>query len=129
MKPHELMNALREAAPHVVFEVKWERDPAARRDIDDPTLNEDDFECWQSDVSATTIVGGRFVGGNEYLCGTWERFGDHPSKSNPDISGYLPQMLLGAAEEVASQGVDMCAALSLLRAELLIRYNEQMASK
>lgn len=32
------------------------------------------------------------IAGEDYLGGTWERYGDDPRKSNPEISGYFPRM-------------------------------------
>jgi hypothetical protein len=37
------------------------------------------------------------------LGGTWEKAGDIPEESNPDISGYEPQMTIEALEELAVQ--------------------------
>ena len=38
------------------------------------------------------IAGGHLVTGSAYLAGIWEKYGDGPSESNTDISGYELQM-------------------------------------
>ncbi len=87
-----LLSSLALVAPSIALAITWERDELSKWDIEDSTLDPDDFEAWQSEVTATAIVDGKLACGSDNLGGTWEKFGDHPSKSNPDISGYLPQM-------------------------------------
>lgn len=92
----------------IVIETIWELDDFPDMEIfrkgwalhgEDP----DDWTCWQSEVRATTIRKGKYVIGSAYLGGTWEKAGDHPSKSNPEISGYYPQMLEEALEELSKE--------------------------
>ena len=91
---------LAKIAPSVSFKTTWEPDQDAKWDVEDPSLDANDFQAWQSDVCASVIAGGKLHEGHAYLGGTWEKFGDDPAKSNPDISGYLLQMLDEAAEEL-----------------------------
>jgi len=70
--------------------------------------------------------------GGAYLAGTWEHYGDHPSKSNPDISGYLPQMIEEALVELHEScaknfrlHIELSAALKVIRDELNRQYKEQ----
>lgn len=61
----------------------------------------DDWQAWQSEVRASAIYNGEIVSGSAYLGGTWEKYGDNPAESNPEISGYEPQMTQEALEELA----------------------------
>lgn len=60
----------------------------------------DDWQAWQSEVSASAIIDGEMVTASAYLGGTWEKAGDHPETSNPDISGYEPGMTAEALDEL-----------------------------
>lgn len=105
-------------APSIAIETIWSHDEDAEWDIEDPSLDPDDFQAWQSEVRASAIVSGKLLSGSAYLGGTWERFGDHPSKSNPDISGYFPQMLDEALADLANQCPTMEPLISDARAAL-----------
>lgn len=100
---HDLrLAALAKAAPFIAVETIWSHDDSARWDFEDPSMQEDDYQAWQSEVKVSAIVAGQMVSGSAYLGGTWEKFGDNPRESNPDISGYFPQMLDEALEELAN---------------------------
>jgi hypothetical protein len=79
-------------APSISIVTHWEHDPDLRDirkdcdgfDDEDPN----DWQAWQSEVCATAIVNGEEITGNDYLGGTWEKAGDNPAESNPEISGY-----------------------------------------
>jgi hypothetical protein len=103
MKKQEIMEAVAIAAPSIHLETIWSFDEDARWDIDDPELDPEDFTPWQSEVRATCIHNGQFVTGHAYLGGTWEKYGDSPEKSNPDISGYFPQKAEEALSELQKQ--------------------------
>lgn len=60
----------------------------------------DDWQAWQSEVSASAIINGEEVSASAYLGGTWEKATDHPETSNPDISGYEPDMTAEALGEL-----------------------------
>lgn len=94
-----LLARLAVLAPSIAIETIWKPDPLT----DDSILLEngqdpDDFNAWQSEVRASCIVGGKSLSGSSYLSGTWEKYGDMPAQSNPEISGYLPQMIIEAFE-------------------------------
>ena len=100
----KLQEQLAEIAPSILIETIWEHDPDLhdiRKECDgfddeDP----DDWQAWQSEVKATAIDAGKVVSGSAYLGGTWERSGDHPSESNPEISGYEGDMTREALQEL-----------------------------
>ncbi len=103
-----LLARLAVLAPSVSIETIWEHDtdihPDIRKDCDMPAdTDPDDWQAWQSEVRASCIVAGALVSGSEYMGGTWEKFGDDPAESNPEISGYLPQMIEAALEELGRQ--------------------------
>ena len=100
-----LQKQLAKVAPSLCIQTLWEHDPDhydIRKDCDgfddeDP----DDWQAWQSEVRATCIYDGEEITGSAYLGGTWEKAGDDPAESNPEISGYEPQMAVEALEELA----------------------------
>ncbi len=100
----DLQQRLATVAPEIAIETIWEHDEDGSFDREeDWTKGEDpdDWQCWQSEVRASAIVNGELVYGSAHMGGTWERFGTHPSISNPEISGYEPQMTVEALEELA----------------------------
>jgi hypothetical protein len=106
-KAAELLARLAALAPSISIQTIWEHDT----DLHDirkycdmpPDTCPADWQAWQSEVRAVAIVGGKEVSGSAYLGGTWERATDHPAKSNPEISGYLPQMIQEALQELRPQ--------------------------
>ncbi len=100
-KPAQLLAALAKVAPSISIETIWSHDEDADGSFfADNGQDADDFTAWQSEVKASAIIAGKLVSGSAYLGGTWEKFGDHPAKSNPEISGYLPQMIEEALGEL-----------------------------
>ena len=106
-KPADLLAKLAVVAPSIAIETIWGHDMDCRditKDCDMPAdTDPDDWQAWQSEVRATAIIGGSEISGSDYLGGTWEKYGDNPAKSNPEISGYLPQMILEAINELGKQ--------------------------
>jgi hypothetical protein len=99
-----LQTHLATIAPSICIETIWEHDidlHDIRKDYDG-FENEDpsDWQAWQSEIQASTIVGGETITGSAYLGGTWEKAGDHPSESNPEISGYEAGMIHNALSEL-----------------------------
>jgi hypothetical protein len=99
----QLQKKLALVAPDINIETLWEHDSDCRFEDEDGLEGENpnDWQCWQSEVKASIIVGGQLVTGSAYLGGTWEKYEDHPSKSNPDISGYENQMTEEALGELS----------------------------
>jgi hypothetical protein len=101
-----LQKTLAAIAPSVSIETHWSHDEDLRdirKDccgMDDE--NPEDWQAWQSEVRATAIVNGEEVSGSDYLGGTWEKAGDVPSESNPEISGYENQMTVDALQDLLS---------------------------
>lgn len=100
----ELQKRLALVAPSICIETHWEHDPDLRDirkhcdgfDDEDP----DDWQAWQSEVRATAILESEEITGSGYLGGTFEKAGDNPAESNPEISGYENQMTQEALEEL-----------------------------
>jgi hypothetical protein len=124
-KASELLATLARLASSISIETIWEHDNDCgpiSKDCDGFTSEDDDeWQAWQSEVKASAIVCGKLVSGSAYLGATWERVGDHPSRSNPEISGYLPQMIEEALHDLAlepgSAGVSeqIVAALEIIK--------------
>lgn len=102
-----LQQALGKVSPYISIVTLWEHDTHhtdIRKDccgFDDE--NPEDWQAWQSEVRASCIVDGEEISGSDYLGGTWERAGDLPEESNPDISGYEIGMTCKALENLAGQ--------------------------
>lgn len=107
-KPAELLATLAKVAPSVAIETIWQHDndihPDIRKDCDGfENEDPDDWRAWRSEVRASAVVDGKSISGSSHLGGTWEKAVDHPAKSNPSISGYLPQMIEEALRELLNK--------------------------
>ena len=111
MKKTELQKALAKIAPHIAIRTIWEHDQDSgpiSKECDGFTPDQDDeWQAWQSNVQAVAIVDGGQIEGNAYLGGTFEKFGDVPEESNPEISGYENQKTVEALEELGQQTTDL----------------------
>ena len=122
-------------APSVAFEAARTLDPLYQWDGDGPDPADDGFEPYDVDVTATAVVAGRKVAGTSSLGGSYHR----PGEPLDDAHGYLPQMLLEAAEELlglvedldpsqaAAVRVHLDAALAFIKREMSARYEAQRA--
>jgi hypothetical protein len=81
--------------PDIAINVSWEYDPHFEWDGDYPL--EDGYEPYDVTVTASKIVNGKLIQGNAYLGGCYSKDG---GKDDPEIGGYLPQMIEEAIEEV-----------------------------
>lgn len=99
-----LKAALQKAAPSIAFSILWEHDTDAgpiHKECDGFTADEaDDWQAWRSEARAECILDGITRTGSDYLGGTYERADDHPERSNPFISGYLPDMFDRALDDL-----------------------------
>lgn len=110
MKKSELIARLAQVAPSIAFDTLWEHDDDGAREFKELSRPGECFagqrpgnwQCWQSEVTATIIVNGKLESRSAYLGGTWEKYGTHPEESNPEISGYFLQMAEEAMEELRS---------------------------
>lgn len=104
MRKTELQKTLATIAPSICIRTIWQVDEDCgpiSRECDGFDPSEDyNWTPWQSNVKAVAIVSGEEIEGNAYLGGTWEKAGDVPEESNPEISGYENQMTVEALEEL-----------------------------
>ena len=102
-----LQKHLATLAPSLSIVTIWEPDQDSgpiSSECDGFTPAEDyGWEAWQSEIRATAICGGEEVTGSAYLGGTFEKFGDDPARSNPEISGYENQMAEEALGELLAR--------------------------
>ena len=128
----KLQHELATVAPSIFIRTIWEPDPYCtdiRKECDGmDDENPDDWQAWQSEIRATAIHNGDEIRGSDYLGGTWEKAGDVPEESNPDVSGYEPDMTIRALEELRH----LCAAPHIqgeivAALEYLNRRNERAA--
>lgn len=118
----ELQKTLAKIAPNIFIQTIWDDDPDAWsewRELSKPGNcfegeSREDWQSWQSEIRAACICDGRKITGSAYLGGTWEKAGDNPALSNPEISGYERQMTEEALEELLNEmpiiGIDGNAA-------------------
>lgn len=123
--PAALLAQLATLATSVSIETIWSHDtdihPDIRKDCDGfENEDPDDWQAWQSKVKASAIVGGKVITGHAYLGGTWQKFGDDPAKVNPEISGYLPQMIEEALRELGTQTTDLTVCNQVIAALAVI---------
>lgn len=131
----ELLERLRAVAPSVAITTIWEEedDPDTSifnvgwaLELEDPC----NWVCWESEVRAEAVVAGRLVSGSDYLCGTWERFGDNPAVTNPYISGYFPQKaeeaLRQLRQQVGDHEGDQCRRLCVELTDAIAVVREHM---
>jgi hypothetical protein len=90
---------LKKIAPDISFKTTWTPDPNFRWDGDGPDPAEEGYQAYDVDVFARAIVNGEIVEGRNSLGGSYSTPGEH----DPDIHGYLPQMLEEATAELQSQ--------------------------
>lgn len=108
IKRTHLQETLFQVAPLIRIRTIWEKDTGGEREWKELSKAGNCFEgakrsewaCWQSEVEALAIIDFERVTGSAYLAGTWEKKGDKPDISNPDISGYENQMTVEALEEL-----------------------------
>lgn len=102
-----LQTALSAIAPSICIQTIWEHDPNSgpiSKECDGFDASEDEnWQAWQSEIRAIAVVDGEEIAGSAYLGGTFEKWDNNPAESNPDISGYEPQMTLEALEELRAQ--------------------------
>jgi len=129
----ELQKQLATIAPSIDIHTIWSRDYDDK--WEDPILEKKDWKCWQSEIRASLIVDGEQVSGSAYMGGTWEKAGDKPAVSNPEISGYEPQMTQEALEDLAKllpakhpAKKQITDAVQHVRIMMRKAYEEQMAA-
>jgi len=89
------LERIREERPDIAITISWEHDPHYVWDGDFPL--DEDCEPYDVTVTANKIVNGKLIQGNAYLVGCYSKDG---GKDDPEIGGYLPQMIKEAIEEV-----------------------------
>lgn len=93
------LRGLKSVAPSIAFSVSWEIDPYFRWDGDGPDPREEGYEPHNVDVYARAVVGGEVIEGRASLGGVYEK----PGEFDPDIHGYLPQMLKETVDEISKE--------------------------
>ena len=123
-----LQKALSKIAPYVSIRTIWEIDldcgPISSECEGFEPSEDYNWTPWQSNVQAVAIIEGDEIKGNAYLGGTWEKAGDVPEKSNPEISGYERQMTVEALQELGEQITEPIIASQIIDA---IRHCEGIA--
>jgi hypothetical protein len=96
----DLQRALGGICGNIRIHTIWSPDPECRdirQDCDGfENENPEDWTAWQVQIIASAIEEGIELAGAQYMGGIWERAGDDPRYSNPDISGYEAGMTIDA---------------------------------
>ena len=117
-----LQTALQTLAPSINIKTRWSIDEYADRmsdacDGEDPA-DDDNWMAWQAEVRATAVLAGDMIQGTDYIGGTYERIGDDPAITNPEISGYESDMVVNAVTELLLQAQTDTPQCIALRAEI-----------
>ena len=94
--PQAIFAKLKKVAPNIAFSVERTSDPNFVWDGDGPDPAEEGYVAYDVDVYARAIVDGEVVEGQDSLGGVY----DLPDELDPDVNGYLPQMLEEATVEL-----------------------------
>lgn len=128
----KIKKALKKVAPSISFSVFYTIDHNFRWDGDGPDPVDEGFDAYDVDVYARTVVDGDILEGRASLGGTYEK----PGTKDPDIGGYLPQMLEEAVDELLRHGglpanivKDGKAAQKFLKAYMKHSYAKQMKGR
>jgi hypothetical protein len=120
-----IFKSLKSIAPSIHFDVTYTRDLHFVWDGDGPDPRSEGFEAYDVDVSANVVLRGTLYSGSEMLGGVYDKHGRH----DPDIGGYLPQMLEEAAVDLrkahtlpAQIEKEANAAIKYLRKTMKSRY-------
>lgn len=98
MTAEQIFSRLKELAPLVAFTVTHAPDHYFSWDGDGPDPRDEGYDPHDVTVSAATIHAGTVATGENYLGGHYIK----PGEPDPEISGYLPQMLDEAADELTA---------------------------
>lgn len=97
---NKLIRNLNKISPSVCIEVLVTLDDLPW-DGDGPSPARSGHKCYQSEVRVSVIVGGEIQSASDHLGGSWYRSPEQLIRQ--DISGYLPQMIDGAAGQLLKE--------------------------
>lgn len=126
--PAAIFKKLKQIAPNIAFSVSHTADPYHSWDGEGPDPRDEGFSPYDVEVTARAIVYGEEVQGQDTLGGSY----DKPGEFDPDLYGYLPQMLREAVDDLAKQRLvvgsllkQAHAASKYLKEVMRKRYEEQ----
>jgi len=131
----KLQTQLASIATSISIRTLWSHDkdsgPISKECCGFDASEDDEWKAWNSEIRATAIIDGNEVSGSAHLGGTWEKYGENPSVSNPEISGYEPQMTVEALNDLriycdpkTIRQIDK--AIRLIEKEMQASYKAQM---
>lgn len=101
--PKKIKQKLTEVVPSIAFKVEWEIDPYFKWDGDGPDPRNKGQFPHDVTVTASAIVNGEIVVGQDNLGGCY----DAPGKTCPDVHGYLLDMLSNALDDLNKNASSM----------------------
>ena len=96
----KIQKGLGQVAPSIAFSIEYTEDPHFQWDGDGPDPTDEGYVAYDVDVYARAIAGGETIEGRDSLGGTY----DKPHKKDPNVGGYLIDMLGQALEDLMGQG-------------------------
>lgn len=121
----QLIALVASVAPFVCVCTIWTHDECSgpiSKECDGFTSDEDDdWTAWNSEVRASLIQDGEMISVSDFLGGTFEKAGDDPAQSNPDISGYFSDMLFSALTGLRALAKDAAQVEAIEQAIALVR--------
>ncbi len=127
-RPRVIKNTLKKIAPSIAFVVKWIPDNNFVWDGDGPDPADEGYMAYDVDVSAMAVINGERLWGVNSLGGVYTK----PDEQDPDIGGYLIQMLDEALADLqlkklsATLRAETRAARKLLDEEAESRYQRSL---
>lgn len=128
MTADQLQAKLKELAPNVAFDVQLTPDHDFRWDGDGPDPEDDGYTAHDVEIAALAVHQGNMLSGESSMGGHYV----NPDKPDPDLGGYLPQMLQEAGETLAQQLPDndpkrdeLRKVYDFLKQEMRDRYDRQ----
>lgn len=119
-----LIKKLAKVAPSIHFSVVWEPDHNFRWDGDGPDPTERGYQAYDVAVYARAVVGGEHLEGVNYLGGSYSK----PGKHDPNVHGYLNQMLDEALDELGRKvRVGNEISLEIVKAQALLKREREKA--
>lgn len=99
--PDGIFKGLREVAPDIAFSMYWDENPnpialvMTQREFEQ--MRKDGFREYSVDVSAITVIKDQVVEAKSYMSGFFYK----PGELDPDLNGYLPEVLLRVATDLS----------------------------
>jgi len=119
VSPEGIFRGLRKVAPDIAFSLYWDENPnpvplTMSQEKFDRMIGEG-FREYSVDASAITVVNDQVIEAKSYLTGFFYK----PGEKDPDLNGYLPELLFRVA-------TDLWVRSDLPQAEKAVEYLKEV---